>query len=232
MHLPNLILTTLMSAQMLEAKILFLIRHGEKPVEDKRATFLSPKGKVRAECISHIFNGEHERGGMFESPKRIIAQPVGGGHLSTRPVDTVAPLAQRLGLTIEQDCGPKDYDCIEDSVLRDDIGPILISWEHKRLRKILKRFVSRTPEGKLPRIPKYRYDVVWKVDTEKRSLTVYSEECDSFFAAASLKYSPTTEQSSEKQLANDLTPLPFAHLSLSRIIHVYQLPLSSLDNGD
>ena len=82
-------------------------------------------GFERAQCIADLWSSGH-----FNEPQRIIAQPVGGEKKSKRPVETVLPLAEKLGIPVEQECTAKEYDCIYDSVMdpMNPASPILISW--------------------------------------------------------------------------------------------------------
>jgi hypothetical protein len=51
---------------------------------------------------------------------------------------TVLPLADELGLTIDDSCSKKDQDCVADLVENyTGSGNILICWEHKQLNNIV-----------------------------------------------------------------------------------------------
>lgn len=55
-----------------------------------------------------------------------------------RPYLTVLPLADELGLTIDDGCSKKDEDCVADLVENyTRSGNILICWEHKQLNNIV-----------------------------------------------------------------------------------------------
>jgi hypothetical protein len=142
-----------------------MIRHGEKPHGDSHE--LSLPGKRRADCIASIF-----RKHPYHTPKRIIAQPARGKYRSKRPVQTVRPLSKAIGVSIEQSCEGDDIHCVRDKI-KEGNGPILISWEHKRLSKIIKSFLDVDP----PKYPKNRYDLVWVLDTEKREYKVMEQHC-------------------------------------------------------
>lgn len=57
-----------------------------------------------------------------------------------RPYETVLPLAEELGLTVDTSCSKKDTKCVKDLV-KDYTGSgnILICWEHKELTKIAEK---------------------------------------------------------------------------------------------
>lgn len=133
------------------ATTLYLIRHAEKP---ELGTALSTLGTRRSQCLISVFTKQ------FKPPKRIISQPATENIKSTRPFDTVVPLAHYFNLEIEQSCGRDNIECIRKTVMVGG-GPILISWEHKRLAKILQIFV-----GGNQNYPKNSFNIVWTVDTE------------------------------------------------------------------
>lgn len=55
-----------------------------------------------------------------------------------RPYDTVEPLAQDLGLTVDTSCDLDDQGCVADVVESyDGSGNILICWEHDALTDIV-----------------------------------------------------------------------------------------------
>lgn len=55
-----------------------------------------------------------------------------------RPYETVEPLAEDLGLTVDTSCGRDDSDCVADVVDNyTGSGNILICWEHGQLTDIL-----------------------------------------------------------------------------------------------
>lgn len=56
-----------------------------------------------------------------------------------RPLDTVKPLAEDLGLVVDTSCDRDDARCVRDVVERyDGVGNILICWEHDALTGIVK----------------------------------------------------------------------------------------------
>lgn len=56
-----------------------------------------------------------------------------------RPLETVQPLANDLGLSVDTSCDRDDQDCVADTVNDyDGPGNILICWEHDALHDIVK----------------------------------------------------------------------------------------------
>jgi PHP family Zn ribbon phosphoesterase len=57
-----------------------------------------------------------------------------------RPYETVEPLAEELGLTVDTSCDKTDEKCVKDAVeAYDGDGNILICWEHDELTKIAEK---------------------------------------------------------------------------------------------
>jgi hypothetical protein len=55
-----------------------------------------------------------------------------------RPYDTVLPLSQDLGLTVDTSCQRDDSQCVDDVVAGyTGSGNILICWEHGQLTNIV-----------------------------------------------------------------------------------------------
>jgi hypothetical protein len=71
-----------------------------------------------------------------------------------RPYDTVEPLAQDLGLTVDTSCDRDDSQCVADVVNGyTGSGNILICWEHDALTDI----VDSLGDGDAPTYPDDRY---------------------------------------------------------------------------
>ena len=114
------------------------------------------------------------------------------------------------------------------------------------MRKILHRFVDMEKEL-LPRIPKNRFDIVWIVDTEKRTFTIDYQHCqdyfdtlsdsdddgdDEYYQASHQENDDEYYQASHQEIddgddeyhqashqENDDEFVPFKHLSESRIVY-------------
>jgi hypothetical protein len=176
--LRNALTAVLLMLPFAYGKTLYLIRHAEKPLM-YASDALSTAGEERAQCLTHVFAG---RKAQFRPPARIIAQPAGRRYASTRPVDTVRPLAKVLRVPIEEDCDGTEYDCLKETIGHKDDGPILISWQHARLSKIIDMYIDGGP----PDYPKDRYDIVWVVDTKARTYVEKYEDCSHRTRATSI----------------------------------------------
>ena len=57
-----------------------------------------------------------------------------------RPYETVEPLAEELGLTVDTSCSKTDEKCVKKAVeAYDGDGNILICWEHDELTLIAEK---------------------------------------------------------------------------------------------
>lgn len=95
-----------------------------------------------------------------------------------RPYDTVYPLSQDLGLTVDHDCDRDDTSCVISTIKSFNDGnpshakSILIAWEHDALSDTSKEL------GDEFEYPDERYDLIYKiVDKELSAGSPYSEGC-------------------------------------------------------
>ena len=142
---PKILLIILLSFQfkstlMKSSRTIILIRHGEKISDDY--TNLSPEGQARAKCLPELFS--YEKLGYV--PDKIYANK--RSYTSTRPYDTVHPLAKYLGLEVEEfkksssknlkdifkkylDRKTKDF--VENILLKDEHDIILVCSSHHNI---------------------------------------------------------------------------------------------------
>ena len=149
--------------------LVMVIRHGEKPDgstggvdaqghDDSHS--LTPTGWQRANRLVDLFDP------VPGPPRPGLARPVAiyaatandnGDGLRTR--ETVTPLADRLGITVNTTFGKgEERALVADVTARP--GPTLISWQHEEIPNIAKAFPSTTPDPPSD-WPDDRYDVVW-----------------------------------------------------------------------
>ena len=122
---------------MKSSQTIILIRHGEKISDDH--TDLSPEGQARAKCLPELFT----RDKLGYVPAKIYANK--RSFTSTRPYDTVFPLAKYLGLEIEEFkkssskklkdifknySDKKTKDFVENILLKDKHDIILVCSSH------------------------------------------------------------------------------------------------------
>jgi hypothetical protein len=154
-----------------DSRIIMLMRHAEKPLhpsgsphgvnpdgqEDPHS--LTVTGWIRAGALGELF--APSRGAPppeLKRPDTIYASAHAGGH-SKRSIQTVGPLAARLGLQII-----KRYAAGDEARLTKETstrpGAALIAWHHEALHRIAHHL-----SGVKPNPPQYwpsdRFDVIW-----------------------------------------------------------------------
>jgi len=146
----NCIISVLLLCMSCSCKLIMIIRHGEK-FNDEEST-LSDVGQARANCLVEAF-GEK---GTYVTPQKIFAQN-NVGKTSTRPRDTVTPLAQALHLNVDLTHSSEDIKGNVNSALNAPEDIILISWSKDNLDNMAKEFGLK----KVPNWESNVFDDIW-----------------------------------------------------------------------
>lgn len=144
----------------------YLIRHGEKIDDDH--TGLSPRGEERADCVEKLFSGHNLE------VDAIFTQDYKSNGKRIRPYDTVKPLADRLGISIDHSCDRNDQKCAAKKIqkaAKKGAKRILVCWEHHALSDIAEELGVKGLT-----YPSERFDLVWQINDGKL-LRTFSEEC-------------------------------------------------------
>lgn len=141
----------LTSLALANAKLIMIIRHGEK-VNDKE-TDLSAKGKARAYCLSEAFGTN----GKFTTPLKIYAQSPSEKKQSTRPRDTVQPLADALGIEVDLSYTSGQVKKLAKDVEGSNDEVVLISWSNDNIPDIAEKFGITSP----PDWDSDTFDEIW-----------------------------------------------------------------------
>jgi hypothetical protein len=153
---------------MAPSRILF-IRHAEKPHEppcenddgvkkngEKDKESLTARGWQRAGALARFFASQSSL-----RPGVIFASGIGDGSASHRPRQTVTPLAELIGLGIEDGHLKDDVKALMKDVI-SRTGSVLVSWEHHMIPKL----VGALPDA--PAVPAKwpddRFDMVWVLE--------------------------------------------------------------------
>ncbi|KAJ4298922.1 hypothetical protein N0V90_004165 [Kalmusia sp. IMI 367209] len=130
----------------------YLIRHGEKPDDGNG---LSAVGQQRAQCLRSVFGATSQY-----QITHIMAQTPKSDGKRQRPYDTVKPLADDLGLTVDISCDRDDSKCVEDVVKGYTAsGNILICWEHDALSDIVDELGAK--KDNVPQYPDDAFNIIW-----------------------------------------------------------------------
>ncbi|KAL6904988.1 hypothetical protein GGI43DRAFT_398627 [Trichoderma evansii] len=182
----------LAGAALASAQTVYFIRHGEKPSNDSDPN-LSAQGLQRAQCLRTVFgaSSQYDIGYIIaEKPKgkcrsvqhhwlfcemALKLTQSNSDDSRLRPLDTVTPLAQDLGLTVDTSCGKTKSDCVADLVNNyTGAGNILICWEHGELTNIADA-IGINPA---PTYPDGSFNLIWTSPAPHTSVTsITSENC-------------------------------------------------------
>ena len=163
----------------LSTKIL-LIRHAEKPAKDgppvgvtlkgdRSKESLEVRGWQRAGALTHLFapvDGRFQHDALARPDFLYASKPVKRGG-SLRPIETITPLAEKLGIEIHSDY--RRYDIVS---MLDDVfshrGVALICWQREFIPRIASYILEDTRIIPLD-WPEDRFDMVWVFDLDRSS---------------------------------------------------------------
>ncbi|KAH7413052.1 putative phosphoglycerate mutase family protein [Cadophora sp. MPI-SDFR-AT-0126] len=167
MHISSLV-AAFLAVTLGSARTVYLIRHGEKPADGGNG--LTAQGMERAQCLRAVFGTSSE----YDISYIIAEQPKSSGK-RIRPLMTVQPLANDLGLTVDTTCDRDDADCVADLVDGyNSPGNILICWEHDNLSDIVEAMGSKSP----PSYPDDAFNLIWTDPSPYKNITaITSEDC-------------------------------------------------------
>ena len=118
--------------------IVVIVRHGER-FADKSITGLAPAGLARASYIARCASsGQPSSALPFGLPTTVAASTVRPGE-STRPRDTMAPLAAALGVPLNLTVDKEDFKGFAQLV-RNSIRPrgsFIAAWQHSDIPYLL-----------------------------------------------------------------------------------------------
>ncbi|QIX00063.1 hypothetical protein AMS68_005580 [Peltaster fructicola] len=169
MHFTSTLMALVAASSVAVASpTVYLIRHGEKPADGSNG--LTAQGMQRAQCLRNVFGAS-----SGYNIQAILTQDYKKDGSRERPYDTVKPLADDLGITIDHSCDRDDPTCVQNKVdSYSGSGNILICWEHKALTDI----VSALGDANAPDYPSDHYDIIWTDPSPYTDITsMTSENC-------------------------------------------------------
>jgi hypothetical protein len=136
---------------------LLVLRHAEKP-GSKKDPHLSPEGQARAERLVSFIPA------AFGKPDFLIA--AARGKRSDRPVETLRPLAQALGLLIMDEIGDNDIEALTTR-LANEASYVsksgIICWRHSDIPGLMA--LLGAPSGTFPLVwDENLYDLMLEID--------------------------------------------------------------------
>ncbi|KAJ6153632.1 hypothetical protein N7470_006591 [Penicillium chermesinum] len=157
----------LLAALAVADPTVYLIRHGEKP---DSGNGLSSQGEERAQCLVNVFGASSS----YDIGYILAEKPESNGKRA-RPYDTVEPLAQSLGLTVDTSCSKTDAKCVAKAVKKySGSGNVLICWEHGELTDIAEALGDKNP----PTYDSNSFNIIWTMPPPYSEVTSQtSEDC-------------------------------------------------------
>ena len=125
-------------AQAAPAQVI-LIRHAEKPASGNE---LDPRGFQRAKALAGFFENTPSMT-RYGTPAAIYAMAPKDQNGSLRPIETVTPLADSLGLKINSAYKKEELSSLIGDILNTsayDGKMVLVCWEHNMIPEIVKGF--------------------------------------------------------------------------------------------
>jgi hypothetical protein len=161
--------STVASTTTAPGTLVMIIRHGEKPTGSDKGfdpsgqwdkSSLTLAGYQRAGRLVNVFDPPQgpPRPGLAR-PTLLYAAGANDDGEGKRTRQTLAPLARRLGLSVNTNFGKGEEGALVADVISRP-GPALICWQHGEIPAIAEAFgdVSPTPPSEWP---DERYDLVW-----------------------------------------------------------------------
>jgi hypothetical protein len=179
-------------------RTIFVIRHAEKPVGTTKG--IDEHG--HADKDSLIVHGWQRAGALAEffgskqglpAPDRIFASAAGKksaraaktGSKSKRPMQTVTPLAAKLGQRIDRKYAKSEEAALVKAVTARD-GKTLVCWQHEAIPKIA-GLILGSLKGVPERWPSRRFDVVWRFTSSRSGAWTFDQVCQLVLAGDSAK---------------------------------------------
>jgi hypothetical protein len=166
---------------MNDGSSIMLIRHAEKPQDDELGIdrrghadpeSLSVTGWMRAGALVRMFALLEGRPGdpHIVRPQHLVAARTTAQHPSTRPRDTLQPLAAALGVPIDETLAAEDPLPSIAAHLRELPGPTLVCWRHETLPALADELLQRAQAPS--RWPDGVYDMVWVIEQLRLTRTL------------------------------------------------------------
>jgi broad specificity phosphatase PhoE len=149
-----------------------IIRHAEKP-DDATSAELTAEGKERAEALDKLFKKSDDRPEPFPTPDFIFAAK--DSNKSHRPTATAAPLAKKLGLTMNAEFPSDDPAKLADELFGNPKyagKTVLISWRHGTIPTLAAKLkATEAPASWSDSV----FDRVWQIDYDAKGKVTFRD---------------------------------------------------------
>ncbi|MEM6721924.1 MAG: hypothetical protein AAF611_21530 [Bacteroidota bacterium] len=215
-------------------KEILIIRHAEKPADTSNEN-LSTKGYERAAALAYYLPD------AFGTIDHIFAAGAGPNSPSERPIETVTPLANRLGEKVHQKFLKDDYQAMVTHILGDDEytnSVITIAWQHTDIEAIATAFgtkdVPTTPW------PEDCFDLVWKLTyngdqtytlAQIPQLLLYGDTDTTIVDPVTKSFCEELQSIDPRVLFGANPPKPAGNFPNQTMTSVFQVPKAHLPEG-
>lgn len=159
---------------------IMLIRHAEKPAKDSTPYGVTRKGErskeslevrgwQRAGALANLLaptNGRFQHASLAK-PQFLYASKPLRRKGSRRPIETITPLANKLGIKIDSDFQRSDFESMMEEVFLSN-GVVLICWQREYIPQIASRIMG-SKKGVPQNWPEDCFDVIWVFDLDRSS---------------------------------------------------------------
>lgn len=159
---------------------ILLIRHAEKPAKDdapfgvtlkgdRSKESLEVRGWQRAGALTHLLappDGRFQHDALARPQFLFASKPV-KRRGSKRPIETITPLAEKLGVEINTEYRRSELESMLDEVFSHK-GVVLVCWQREYIPQIASYILDykrSVPEE----WPEDRFDMFWVFDLEPKS---------------------------------------------------------------
>lgn len=172
-----------MRKQLKKATKIMLLRHAEKPPKDgapygvtrlgdQSRESLEVRGWQRAGALTNLLapRDNHFQHSHLARPQFLYASKPLRRKGSRRPIETITPLAEKLGINIHSEYARFEFDEMVEEIFRCR-GVVLICWQREYIPQIAAHILGK--DDVAPRTwPEHRFDLIWVFDLD-RSATKY-----------------------------------------------------------
>ena len=160
-----------------DADVIMFVRHGEKPGDDGTPRgvdhdgghdphSLSVRGWTRAGGLAALLAQAPDAAHPdLATPARIIATKADKDYASKREVATATPLAERLGLPVDETFVHGDEQVLAASILTGPT-PCFVVWHHGALPDVLRHLPISNPDDVPSHWPGDEFDRIWVLTRE------------------------------------------------------------------
>jgi hypothetical protein len=143
--------------------VVFIIRHGEKPLGDDKVSDLAPAGFKRADALPSLFLQQPGSSRLPRLPRPSYLFATDTSKHSNRPIETITPLSQALHLALNHDYADREAPTLAKEVLSGKYAGkvVLICWHHGEIPHLAQSFgVTDAPKKWDDTV----YDKIWMIE--------------------------------------------------------------------